>query len=113
MARKQIYFTQEAKRIAANRQRRENRAKRDPNPKVVCDCRGFYRYSKLLNDEKSKQAEHEATKRHIQFVNDEHIKQKCCKRCKETKLIEHFYTAGDSHQSRCIPCHNIFRNESR
>jgi len=38
---------------------------------------------------------------------------KCCKRCLEIKPITHFYKAGKSYQSRCKPCHNIFRKENR
>ena len=35
--------------------------------------------------------------------------QKECKGCHQTKLITHFYAAGNSYQSRCKPCHNIHR----
>ena len=41
-------------------------------------------------------------------------RQKYCIACEEIKPIDSFYRAGKvSHQSRCIPCHNLYRKELR
>ena len=41
------------------------------------------------------------------------MKNKYCKGCDEIKSIDKFYRAGPSYQTRCKPCHNIYRELKR